>query len=68
MKIAFADGSYIELSRSKTSNKVWVTVAAKQQSNPLELVVNAAEVEALQLLDALKTIMGPLVVEKEKQQ
>lgn len=63
MKISFDDGGYIEFQRSKKANHVFVMIAAKDSANPLKLVVNSAEIQLSQLIEAVKSISGPLILE-----
>ncbi len=50
MKIAFEDKSYIEVSKSNNSDKIFITVAAKSIENARSLVVNSVELTQEQLL------------------
>lgn len=68
MRITFQDNSYIEFQKSKTPYNVHVIIASKSKDNPLQLVVNSAELELNQLLECVKSVTGPLILEnKEKQ-
>jgi hypothetical protein len=60
MKILFDDGGYLEIQRSQKPNHSWVTVGVKQPNNPLELLVNSAEIESVKLFDMVKSVIGPV--------
>jgi len=63
MKIVFDDGGYIEFQRSKKAHHVFVMIAAKDSTNPLKLLVNSAEIQLNQLIEAVKSVSGPLILE-----
>jgi hypothetical protein len=63
MKIIFDDGGYLEFQRSKKPYHVYVMVAARDTANPLKLLVNSAEIQLTQLIEAVKSISGPLMLE-----
>lgn len=63
MKITFDDGGYLELQRSKKPYHVYVMVAAKDATNPLKLLVNSAEIQLSELIEAVKSISGPVMIE-----
>ena len=44
MKIEFEDGAYIELTTSTHSHKLIIAIGSKNAKNPLETVVNSAEI------------------------
>jgi hypothetical protein len=57
MKIQFDDRSYIEITKSNNSDKIFISVAAKDQNNSKSLIINSVEltVEQLnQLVNSLK--------------
>jgi hypothetical protein len=64
MKIQFDDGGYLELQRSRKPNHVFVMIAAKDVSNPLKLLINSAEVQLSQLIEAVKSVSGPIMLEE----
>ncbi len=51
MKIEFDDKSYVEVSRSKVSGKVIITIGARDQQNPLKKIINCVEIDESQLKD-----------------
>lgn len=61
MRISFDDGGYLELQRSKKAHHVHVLVAARKPDNHLELLVNSAEVPLGKLIEAVKSVSGPIV-------
>jgi hypothetical protein len=61
MRITFDDGGYLELQRSKKPYHIHVLVAAKKPENHLELLVNSAEVPLKELIEAVKSVSGPIV-------
>lgn len=63
MKIIFDDGGYLEFQRSKKPHHVYVMIAAKDATNPLKLLVNSAEIQLSQLIEAVKSVSGPLMLE-----
>lgn len=63
MKIAFDDGGYLEFQRSKKAHHVYVMVAAKDATNPLRLLVNSAEIQLSELIEAVKSVSGPVMLE-----
>lgn len=65
MRITFEDGGYLEFQRSKKTHHVHVLVAARHPTNPLELVVNSAEVHIKQLHDGVKSVSGPVMLNEE---
>lgn len=60
MKISFEDGGYIEFQRSNKAGNVFVIVAVKNANNPLQLLVNSAELPLNQLLECVKSVSGPI--------
>jgi len=68
MKIKFEDAGYLEFQRSRKPHHVHVLVAARKAGSPLELLVNSAEVHVTQLLEAVKTVSGPLRLDQQGQQ
>jgi hypothetical protein len=63
VRITFDDGGYLEFQRSKKLHHVFVVVAARKPDNPLELLINSAEVHLSKLLEGVKTVTGPLILE-----
>jgi hypothetical protein len=63
MKIVFDDGGYLEFQRSKKTNHVFVMIGAKDANNPLKLLVNSAEIQLNKLIEAVKSVSGPLMLE-----
>jgi hypothetical protein len=61
MRISFDDGGYLELQRSKKAHHIHVLVAARKSDNHLELLVNSAEVPLVKLIEAMKSVSGPIV-------
>jgi hypothetical protein len=64
MRIAFEDGGYLEFQRSKKAHHVHVLVAARKPDNHLELLVNSAEVHLGKLIEAVKSVSGPIILEE----
>lgn len=62
MRISFEDGGYIELQRSKTPGKIWVSIGASAMNNPLELLVHSAEIDIVKLNEAIKSVTGPQLI------
>lgn len=56
MKIEFEDNSYIELTKSKDGDKVFITIAAKSSDNAKSLIVNAVELEKDQFLALMRSL------------
>lgn len=56
MKIIFDDKSYIEISKSISPDKIFLTVAAKSADNVNKLIVNCVELTQEQLLTLTKSI------------
>lgn len=63
MKIVFNDGGYLEFQRSKKPHHVYIMIAARDAVNPLKLLVNSAEIQLNQLIEAVKSVSGPLMLE-----
>jgi len=63
MRIEFDDGGYLEFQRSRKPHHVHVIVAAKKVDNPLELLVNSAEVHLSKLLEGVQSVKGPVRLE-----
>lgn len=55
MKIDFSDRSYLELTRSSTSDKLFITIAAKSADQSHTLIVNSIEITESQLLALIKS-------------
>ena len=68
MRFTCDDGGYLEIQRSKKPHHVHVLVAVRKADNPLELVVNSAEVLLSQIIEGVQSVSGPLMLEtKEKE-
>ena len=67
MRISFTDGGYLEFQRSKKSQHIHVIVAAKRPDNQLELLINSAEVPIGKLIEAVKSVSGPVMIHKENE-
>lgn len=55
MKISFDDKSYIEVTKSDTPNKVFITVAAKSADDQYKLIANCVELTTEQLISLMKS-------------
>jgi len=64
MRISFDDGGYLEFQRSKKAQYVHVLVAARRPDNHLELLVNSAEVHLVKLIEAVKSVSGPMIIQQ----
>ena len=58
MRIDFGTEGYVEFVKSKTSNKVNIIVASRKADNPLELIVNIAEISLKEFIDMQKDIVN----------
>jgi len=67
MRISFDDGGYLELQRSKKAQHIHVLVASRRADNHLELLVNSAEVPLRKLIEAVKSVSGPIVIQEGNQ-
>lgn len=67
MRITFDDGGYLEFQRSKKAQYIHVLVAARKSDNHLELLVNSAEVPLVKLIEAVKSVSGPIVIQQGRQ-
>jgi hypothetical protein len=56
MKISFEDKSYIEVTKSPTPNKVFITIAAKSAEDQNKLIVNCVELTEEQLVTLMRSI------------
>jgi hypothetical protein len=65
MRISFDDGGYLEFQRSKKAQYIHVLIAARRPDNPLELLVNSAEVSLSKLIEAVKSVSGPVIIQEE---
>ena len=65
MRITFDNGGYLEFQRSKKAHHVHVLVAARRPDNPLELLVNSAEVHLSKLIEGVKSVSGPVMLQEE---
>lgn len=59
MKIEFDDSSYVELTLS-APGKVLITLGAKDGINPLNIVINSAEITLKQLAELVADLNIPL--------
>jgi hypothetical protein len=66
MRISFDDGGYLEFQRSKKPQHIHVLVAARKADNHLELLVNSAEVPLSKLIEAVKSVSGPIIIQGNK--
>lgn len=66
MRITFDDGGYLEFQRSKKVHHVYVLVASRNPKNHLELLVNSAEVHINKLIQGVKSVTGPVMLEEER--
>jgi hypothetical protein len=66
MRIPSDDGGYLEFQRSKKAYHVHVIVGVRSPDNPLKLVLNIAEVQLSQLLEAVKSVTGPLMLDNKE--
>lgn len=67
MRISFDDGGYLELQRSKKAQHIHVLVASRRPDNHLELLVNSAEVPLNKLIEAVRSVSGPIVIQQGKE-
>lgn len=65
MRITFDDGGYLEFQRSKKVHHVYVLVASRNPKNHLELLVNSAEVHINKLIQGVKSVTGPVMLEEK---
>ena len=56
MKLTFDDKSYIEVSKSNTPDKVFITIAAKSADDSHKLIANSVEITMEQLLAFMKYV------------
>lgn len=66
MRITFEDGGYLEFQRSKKQYHVHVLVGVRKPTNPLELIVNSAEVHLSKLIEGVKSVSGPIILTEGK--
>jgi hypothetical protein len=66
MRITFDDNSYIEFQRSMKAHYVHVIIASRNTTNPLQLVVNSAELQLKQLIEGVKSVSGPVMIEEKE--
>jgi hypothetical protein len=67
MRITFDDGGYLEFQRSNKPYHVFVSVASRNSNNPLQLLINSAEVQLSQLLEGVKSVSGPITLEEKEE-
>lgn len=68
MRIPCDDGGYLEFQRSKKAHYVHVLVGTRNPKNPLQLLVNSAEVPLEQLLKGVQSVAGPIRLDQEGQE
>lgn len=56
MKLTFEDRSYIEVTKSISPDKIFLTVAAKSAEDSHKLIVNCVELTKEQLLTLTKSV------------
>lgn len=56
MKIEFPDKSYVECSRSNQSDKIIITISAKDYQNPLKKITNAVEISIEQFKQLISDV------------
>jgi hypothetical protein len=66
MRITFDDGGYLEFQRSKKPHHIHVLVAARKPDNHLELLVNSAEVHLSKLIEGVKSVLGPIILQQQE--
>jgi hypothetical protein len=70
MKITFENGGYVEFQRSLKPHHVHISVAARKEDNPLELLINSGEIHIQDLKKGLEEVsINPLegqILSKEK--
>jgi len=57
MKIVFDDKSFIECKKSDNPGKIVLTISAKDRSDPLKKIINAAEIS----IDEFKTLVSDIL-------
>lgn len=67
MRIPSNNGGYLEFQRSKKPNHVHVIVAARCSDNPLKLLINSAEIPLAKMIEGVKSVLGPLILDLEKE-
>lgn len=68
MRIPCDDGGYLEFQRSKKAHHVHVLVGTRNPKNPLQLLVNSAEISLEQLLKGVQSVTGPIRLDQEGQE
>lgn len=66
MKFTFDDGGYLEFQKSKKPHHIYVIVASRKPDNPLQLLVNSAEISAKELLEGVQSVLGPNIISQEE--
>ena len=56
MKLTFEDRSYIEITKSSSPDKIFLTVAAKSVDDSHKLIVNCVELTKEELLSLIKSM------------
>ncbi len=57
MRIDFEDGGYIESKIDDSHQKIWITIGAKQSKNPLEMIINSAQLTREQFKNLYEDIL-----------
>jgi len=68
MKKVFSDGGYIEFQRSRKPYHVYISIAVRKENNPLELIINSAELSIEDLTNSVKSVTGPLQLETSEEE
>jgi topoisomerase IA-like protein len=58
MRIDFDDGGYIEADYDNSHRKIWIVIGARHPSNPLERIVNSAEITQAEFVQLVEYILG----------
>ena len=58
MKVTFEDSSFIEIKHSDVSDKVSITISAKDHVNPLKRITNACDVSMDDFKKMVKEVLG----------
>ena len=57
MKITFEDKSYIECAKSDNPGKVFITISAKDRSDPLKKITNAVEITTEEFKNLISEVL-----------
>ena len=63
MRIHSDNAGYLEFQRSKKPHHIHVIVAARSKDDPLKLLVNSAEIPLAKLIEGVKSVLGPLMLD-----